>query len=417
MDSAGRLDAVAPDLLTLTQRVWTPHTDASWPVRVTFDEPPAGHTVVEEYLVVPNLRRPKFLVPVGAPAASRAAFSRYLTTDSLRAQLQGGVAAAAFGSPVGRRVFRSRVFVGIEPSVPRADWASYLLLQHFGEVLGAPDLVAFLPVRRAIPNSKPTMRLFDRSGDPLGYAKVGWSDATRDVVRNEARALVEIHDRLTTLRAPALASAGRWLGNEYAIASPLPAGVGSYRAEPSTTPQLLLDIAASGTTSRAPLAQSSFGARMRNDLKQAAANEPEASDALLGWLQRLERRDDELDFGRWHGDFVPWNLGTTTRGPVAWDWEYSDPDVPVGLDLVHWHFQHRLSPAHGTLADSARTADAEAGRLTTLGVAPEATGLVTSLYLLEVLTRAVRMAAQGAGWNPKLYPALLDFAAARDAQV
>jgi len=416
MDSGGRLDAVAPDLRTLTQRVWTPTTDPSWPVRVSFDEPPAGLTVAEEYLVVPNLRRPEFLVPVDAFAASRAAFSRYLTTDSLRAQIQGGLAAGAFGTPVGKRLVRSRVFVGIEPSVPRADWASYLLLRHFGEVLGAPDLVAYLPVRRAIPNAKPTMRLFERSGSPLGYAKVGWSDATRAVVRNEARALVEVRDRLTTLQAPALASAGRWQGNDYAIASPLPAGIGSYRAEPSTTPQLLLDIAESGTPSRSTLAQSTFAARVRADLEQAAENEPEASAVLLGWLDRLVQRDDVLDFGRWHGDFVPWNLGSTSRGPVAWDWEYSDPDVPLGLDLVHWHFQHRLSPTRGTLAEATRTADAEAARLTTLGITPQATGLVTSLYLLEVLTRAVRMANQGAGWNPKLYPQLLDVAASRDRQ-
>jgi hypothetical protein len=55
-----------------------------------------------------------------------------------------------------------------------------------------------------------------------------------------------------------------------------------------------------------------------------------------------------------------------------------------------------------------------ADRLTTLDVVPTSVDLVTSLYLLTMFTRAVRMAAEGAGWNPKIYPALLHVASTRD---
>ena len=407
-------ESVAPNLRQLIERVWTPTDDPSWPVQVSVDAAAPGMVLAEEYVVVPNLRKPKFLVPVGAPVASRAAFSRYLTSDSTRAKALGWLTALAFGSGIGPRVARSRVFVSIDPSVPRSEWSHWLLLRHFDEVLEADDLVAYLPVRRAIPNAKPTMRLFERSGAPKGYAKIGWSPATREVVRNEAHALSSVSDQLTTLQAPALAASGVWQGNDYAIAAPLPAGVGPYRQEPSTTPELLLDIARSGHRSRSALAASPFARRLRADLARSTSAEPEASQVLLEWLTRLETRKDELAFGRWHGDFVPWNLGTTAQGPVAWDWEYSDPDVPVGFDLVHWHFQHSLSPADGTLSASVAAADSVASRLTTLGVAPESVGLVTSLFVLEVCTRAVRMAAQGAGWNAKLFPALMDVAAQRD---
>jgi hypothetical protein len=406
---------VGTDLRTLTERVWTPTADPAWPVSVSFDAPlPDDHTLAEQYVVVPDLRRPKFLVPVGARAASRAAFSRFLTTSSPRTRVMGLASAGAFGSPVGEQVFRSRLSIGIDSSIAPSRWSEWLLLSHLGAELDSDGLVAYLPVRRAIPNAKPTLRLFERSGVPRGYAKVGWSKATRTVVRNEAAALREVHGRLHGLESPALAASGQWQGQEYAVAAPLPAGVRGWTREPSETPELLRGIAATGTTSRGSLAASSFAHRVRADLAEASAAEAQVSTVLLRWLHRLEEHPDELDFGRWHGDFVPGNLGRTATGPVAWDWEYSDRDVPVGFDLLHWHFQRRLSPDDGTVAESARAADAQAARLSVLGVPRTSHGLVTSLYLLEMFTRSARMAAAGAGWNPKYYPALVEVAEGRD---
>jgi hypothetical protein len=99
---------------------------------------------------------------------------------------------------------------------------------------------------------------------------------------------------------------------------------------------------------------------------------------------------------------------------VAWDWEYSDPDVPVGFDLLHWHFQRLLSPADGTLEAGERAVDAAAPRLSRLSVDPGHHRLVASLYLLEMFTRSVRMAALGAGWNRKYESGLVDIASRRD---
>ncbi|MDH5277650.1 MAG: hypothetical protein OEW53_01250 [Actinomycetota bacterium] len=406
--------AVGADLQTLAQRVWTPEGLPDWPVTVSFGHPPPDATLVEQYVVVPDLRRPKFLVPVGARAASRAAFSKYLTTSSVQTRGFGYLSAAGFGTPLGERVFGGRVFVGIDPSIPTAQWPEWLLLEHLRQVLGGNRLVAYLPVRRAVPNAKPTLRLFERTGAPRGYVKVGWSEATRGVVRNEAAALRDVQGRLGLLQAPALAASGSWQGQEYAVAASLPPGVRGWTREPSSTPELLAGIVRSGKTGRAPLATSSFAARVRADLVRAAEREPEVSTALLRWLDRLSARHAELDFGRWHGDYVPGNLGRTPDGPVAWDWEYSDPDVPVGFDLLHWHFQARLSPDDGNLVDSARAVDEEAHRLSCLGVDPRSHGLVASLYLLEMFTRAVRMASAGAGWNRKYQSGLVETANGRD---
>jgi hypothetical protein len=75
------------------------------------------------------------------------------------------------------------------------------------------------------------------------------------------------------------------------------------------------------------------------------------------WTDRADRDADHPDVGplldavaahhdgplrpwaRWHGDWVPWNLARSRRGLVAWDWEYSEPGAPVGLDEVHGAYQ------------------------------------------------------------------------------
>ena len=407
-------EAVGTDLRTLAERVWTPGSPLDWPVTVSFGRPPSDATVVEQYVVVPDLSRPKFLVPVGAQVASRAAFTRYLTTSSAKTRGLGYLSAAGFGTPVGGRVFGGRVFVGIDPSIPQTQWSDWLLLDHLRDVLGGDRLVAYLPVRRAVPNAKPTLRLFQRDGQPRGYVKVGWSLATRAVVRNEATALREVEGRVGGLLTPALAADGQWQGQEYAVAAPLPPRVRAWTQEPSSTPELLTGIARSGKTSRTPLSASSYAARVRADLERAAMQEPDISAALLRWLDRLEAKPGQLDYGRWHGDYVPGNLGRTHDGPVAWDWEYSDPDVPVGFDLLHWHFQDRLSPDDGNLVDASQAVDAESHRLSRLGVEPGSHRLVASLYLLEMFTRSVRMAAAGAGWNRKYESGLVEIANRRD---
>ena len=404
----------APGLQALAERLWLPDPKSAAPVRVGYGQPVPGTRTVEEYVVVPSLAKPRLLVPVGASAASRAAFGRHLATSSLATRARSAGLLAAFGTPAGERALKDRLYVGIEASVDPSQWPTWNLLCHMQGALDADDLVAFIQLRRVTPNAKPTLRLFERTGEAVGFAKVGWSDATNEVVRNEASALKAVQDRLQLLRVPRLAAADVWQGREFAVVAPLPAGVRAYAQEPSSTPELLLDIVRAGHQTRGPLSSSGYAASLRAELERAMPTVPEPALVLVAWLDRLVARDDELGFGRWHGDFVPWNLGRTREGVVAWDWEYSEPEVPVGFDVVHWHFQRRIAAPDGKLAEAVSTADSEAGRLVALGVEPSSTGLVTSLYLLTMFTRAVRLAAGGAGWNPKFYPDFVDIARDRD---
>ena len=49
--------------------------------------------------------------------------------------------------------------------------------------------------------------------------------------------------------------------------------------------------------------------------------------------------ETELGFGRWHGDWSPWNMGRAGGRMQVWDWEQSAVGVPLGFDAVHFLLQ------------------------------------------------------------------------------
>jgi hypothetical protein len=137
---------------------------------------------------------------------------------------------------------------------------------------------------------------------------------------------------------------------------------------------------------------------------------PDAAGVLRAALDRIVTAaapGSMLEVGRWHGDWVSWNLARAATGRVAWDWEYSHRHVPLGFDLMHWHFQETLAGSDATLDSAVAASHAAVPGLAALGVAPEARATVADLYVVEILTRAAVLAARGCGWNPRLYPALL----------
>jgi hypothetical protein len=133
-------------------------------------------------------------------------------------------------------------------------------------------------------------------------------------------------------------------------------------------------------------------------------------------IDALEARDGDLacEFGDWHGDWVPWNMARHRGGLLVWDWENRAPDVPVGFDLAHQAFQTALSTHGRPAADCATAVDAalrEHGPA--LGLDPRRQRFVADAYLVELWLRTYELSAGGAGWNPKLHPALLRILAAR----
>lgn len=403
----------ASDLDRLVERFWG-SSGPDNPVVVTTAALPEGYRLVEEYAVVPSRSRPRFLVPLGVPRAVTSAFTSHLSTVSPGSRLAGHAISSAFRSGAAGRAFRDRLRVGIDARVPVRRRREHLLMREFAAVLDVPHLVGVHPVRRATPNAKPTVRLFDAQGSAVGYAKVGWSPPTRTLVRNEAEVLAALSGRAGGLTVPRPLAQGLWGqapgDKDYLITSPLPPGLGPWRTPPSASGSILRQIASTGRSRSAPLAGSPYARGVHARLRAAERAQPDEAQALLRWLALLESTQQPLEFGRWHGDWVPWNLATTREGGAVWDWEYSAPEAPVGFDLLHWHFQSSLASPTATLDSAAVDMREHLHELEVVGVPAAAHRLVAHLYLLEMLTRAVGLAAEGSGWNPKLHPRLVTFA-------
>lgn len=399
---------MSPQLIALAERVWGTGDDGSC-VQLSTASVPDGHRVVERYTVIPSMAKPRFLVPMESNMAAINSFRKYNAMRSRRTRAGRAALAAAFQSGLARRVFRDQLMVTADRRLSQQELAEQLVLVHLADQLDLPRVLAAISVRRISPNSKPTLQLFSPDGGQIGYAKLGWSPATRAMVQSEASTLEAVSGRLKSVIAPRVMITGTWRDRLYAVTRPLPEPVGRWTAPPARAPQLILEVAHSGDVARQPLAGSVYERSLRRQLDDVGVTAE--TRILSAWLDRLAGVDVQLEFGRWHGDWVSWNMGRAQNGVTVWDWEHSAPLVPVGFDALHWYFQHTL-PARGIDASVAAVDDALAD-LSAVGVQRGAARHVSSLYLLEMFVRSVRLARGGGGWNPLLHPQMLTVAERR----
>ncbi|MGK5518304.1 hypothetical protein ACSNN9_03010 [Micromonospora sp. URMC 107] len=374
--------------------------------------PPPGHRAVARYAVVPSLARARFLLPLGAPRATAASLLAY---NALRPPKVRAV-RAALGTLARVGAVDLAPFPRLTVSLPdqvAADEA--LLAGRLGAALGEPAVHAACGVRPPDPNHKPTLQLFAPDGRALGYAKIGWNGATRALVTAEAAALREL-PTLTGVpdhpAAPQLLAETTAAGQVVALVEPLPPAVRGVPAGEPPRVAALLAVARRGRPPAPPrpVAGSAFLARLAAEAGRAAAGAPDGARAVAAVAALTDRHGGTaVEFGHWHGDWVPWNLGVHAGRLVAWDWEHSGPDVPLGFDLAHDAFQRALVLRGEPAAAAARAVDAHLDRYgAELGLGAAARRLVADAYLLEMWLRTWRLADAGAGWNAALHPALLD---------
>ncbi|AEB44094.1 MULTISPECIES: hypothetical protein [Micromonospora] len=382
-------------------------------ITLVVDAPvPAGHTVVARYAVVPSVDRARFLLPLGSSRATAAALLAYNALRPVKVR----AVRAALGVAARAGVVARAPFPVLSVAVPAAlDPAEVLLAERLSTELGGGRAYAACGVRPPDPNHKPTLQLFDHAGTPRGYAKIGWNDATRALVTAEAAALREVAEVAGVAGHPAtprLLAETNWAGQAVALVEPLPTGVRGVPVDAPPELAALLAVARRGrppATPR-PLAGSSFLDRLTVAAQRAAETDPAGARAVAAVAELARRHGDvAVEFGHWHGDWVPWNLGRHAGELVAWDWEHSGPDVPVGFDLAHDAFQRSLvlrgEPAATAAEQVTQWLDRYGDRL---GLDPARRRLVADAYLIEMWLRTWRLADAGAGWNPALHPALLD---------
>jgi hypothetical protein len=244
--------------------------------------------------------------------------------------------------------------------------------------------------------------VFSETGEPLAYVKVGWDDRTRELVRNEARALAACADASLRTVTPRLLYAGEWDGKVVTATSPLPAN--TARWAPTAGPPPLataLEVASLVPNQDRELSASPWWASLRARVGAAAEEEPRAGFAAELLARIGDRAAAPVRFGSWHGDWTPWNLGVADKRLVAWDWEEYEDDAPVGFDHLHFVFHAGLRldrlDVSGAM-ERCRTAARDLERVQP----PEVARFLPDLYLLEAWLRFHQASRSGMGTKKDL---------------
>lgn len=362
--------------------------------------------LVAAYLVIPDARKPRLLVPAGDRRLAAAAVARYAEATSRSAQLKRYAVIAALRTGASRALLRDTVEITV-PEQRTADSIDAYLTKVLG---GALSVSVHIGPARA--NRKPVLQLLASTGETVGFGKLGIGPLTRDLVRAETAALGTLDQaRLHALTVPRVLHAGQWRGHEVLVQSALP--IWEPRAT-LTTKRLvsaMREVALCKGTHTASLAADDYWKRLRKRLEDVAARPPGAArddgtDAAEEARTLADAADQlvanagqiELGFGAWHGDWTPWNMATTAGSVLVWDWERFGTGVPLGFDALHFDFQ-RLLTRGVEAAAAVDTMTARAHRLLApFDVAPDAARVTSLLYLIDLATRYLedRQAEAGA---------------------
>jgi hypothetical protein len=380
--------------------------DVTW---ARHGELPAGYRPVEQFAVTPGGRDRAFLISLGCRRGAASALTSY---NALRPASRRAVRAAlglGLRSGVAAPFLRTRVDIGVRATLTAAQAGEALVSGHIASLLGR-DKVVLACGGGSGPYRKPVLQVFATDGTPLAYVKIGWNSWTRDAVRREADALRSCAARSAKgrLGAPGLLHHGDWRGLELLVTAPLPSRVRPPAPQlPSAS--FLREICELSPVTTSPLGDSAWWAGIRT--KISTVSDPASRDRLAAAAGRVESAHgrDQLEFGRWHGDLVPWNLASLGPRLYAWDWESSSASAPVGLDAVHFGFQVAFVAGRLPLAEAVRRA-AECARpaLAALAVPASAEPLLSELHLLELAVRHEEARASTGDADDRFYPAVFD---------
>lgn len=367
--------------------------------------------VIAEYLIVPDARRPRLLVPAGNRRLAAAAVRRYAEPTSRTARLKRNAVVVALRTGASNMLLRDKVRVtGPEAGDQPVDSIDTYLTK----VLGA-DLAISVHIGPARANRKPVLQLLNAGGETVGFGKLGTGPLTRSLVRAETTALIALGQVIPQhIGVPRVLHAGQWRGHEVLIQSALPVWEPRTPVVASRLVTAMREIAGCLGVHSGSLAGDMYWKSLRSRL-DLLTREPshtavsarhdgtsataeartlaQAADALVARAGHIELR-----YGSWHGDWAPWNMACTTSSLLVWDWERFAPGVPIGFDAVHYDLQRRLDRGAppGPAVDS--TTARSARLLAPFGVDEEAAKITGLIYLVDLATRYLedRQAEAGA---------------------
>jgi hypothetical protein len=362
--------------------------------------------IVDELAVLPNVERPRLLVPLtSARATSRAL--RHYTTSKRTVRL--GTTVLAVGARVGlaQRIFRDRLSVVVPAGAAEHDLAEIVLEEHLKQVLGRRDVHVGVVFNAGRPQKKPVLWLMDERGELLAYAKIGWNDHTAVLVHHEANVLRQLAERKPPPRSFGVAPlvyGGRWQGLEVLVVEAHPPSPWYRRRRMLTDLPLeaTREVAALEAVTTGEFGSSDYWLRYRARIAASPLGNGDtgAAEAVSELVRRLEELyfDLELTFGFAHGDWLPWNMSAEPGGLLVWDWERATTDAPMGTDAIHFLFQVELNlRRRAARVAVGRTLELARESFPTLMLPRRVVPLLLGLHLIEMTLRLEEGRSGGVG--------------------
>lgn len=349
-------------------------------VRAVSGAVPAGWELIERYAILPSAGRPQLLLPRRSSAAGAAALRDFANGAPRGGRLAAAAAALAVRAGAARAA--ASVSICVAGATPGSDLGELVLSHHLTDCLDRSRIDLAVRVGGTRPNSKPVMRV-TAGAEAVAYVKVGSTELTRRLVAAEADALRSLQaSPPASFSVPRLLHAGEW--RDMTLTAVTPIGGGRMTPEPEPPAEATAELARGAGVERARLIDGAWWRRLRERIDRVGA-EPQ-----LGLADRAASvfGEVELDHGRGHGDWTPWNMTRAGGRLVAWDWERSAVGVPVGIDAMH-HCLLVLMNArrHPPGRAVAETVGRAAALLTPAGVGADAAPALMAAELLEMSVR------------------------------
>jgi hypothetical protein len=348
-----------------------------------------GRSSGTDFLLIPGVHKPRLLVPT-APRAAAAALRHYGQPRTRTGRTGATALTMGLASGLGGRVLGTRVRVTAPPGTDSIE-------AYLKNVLSR-DMRVSMRLGPARANRKPVLQLLTPAGEPVAFAKIGTNSLTRELVRAEHDSLARLNKAgLTEMAVPRVLHYGRWNDCDVLVLSALPMWLRRRPLAPARLVAAMGEVARVDGLRREPFDDNAYLRHLWERLV-AADDGPERAallDALATLVDRMS--GTRLTYGAWHGDLTPWNMASTARGLLVWDWERFASGVPLGFDALHHWLQSEVGQGRRQAA-AADCASWAPRLLSPFGVEAAEARLTSMLYLADLATRYLvdRQAKTGA---------------------
>lgn len=303
-------------------------------LRTSRGEP--GWQQVARFAILPGRSNPRFLVPLEHRKASGRALQVYNAQKPV-ARVCRQLLATGLRTGLAQPFLRSRATLWVHRQAASQD--KLLLVTYLRKVLGRDDISVAVSFGTRGVHQKPVLQIVSHEGKTLGYAKVGWSQRTIALLRNEENTLSGLAETpFSATFVPRILHAGFW-NNLYVLVQDT--APGTPKPSPWKLDRRHLAFLAElyGAFPSSRLTWSELDSSLESALAEIPAAGSHDYVHLLQSAMRYyrERTAPELvPCGLEHGDFTPWNIRVCGDKLLVIDWEFAARLTPPGWDLFHF---------------------------------------------------------------------------------